>query len=153
LIVQEKDEPGKSSSESDGDAKRDKNGQFGKGNTVGHRFQPGNPGKPVGAGKGPMLTTILRRMLQAERTNDKGEKIRVADAFIAAGILHARKGNAAFFKEIIDRIDGKQASVVEAVVTKNEFEQFTDEELEDIIGMSKNGEKVDDSDAAQPEEG
>jgi hypothetical protein len=67
---------------------------------VAHRFKNGNPGGP---GRPLSLTTIIREVLARP---DKRHGTR-AEALIALAERRARKGDFRFFKEIIDRNDGK----------------------------------------------
>jgi hypothetical protein len=67
---------------------------------VAHRFKPGNPGGP---GRPLSLTRIIRERL-AKPDKQHGTR---ADALIALAERRARKGDFRFFKEIIDRNDGK----------------------------------------------
>lgn len=65
-----------------------------------HRFKPGNPGG--GRPPGTSLTAIIKRVLAEPEGN--GTK---ADKLIAMAEKRARKGDFRFFKELIDRNDGK----------------------------------------------
>jgi len=67
------------------------------------RFVKGKSGNPNGRPKGTSLTTIIKRVL-AEADRKYGTK---ADALIAMAEKRARKGDFRFFKELIDRNDGK----------------------------------------------
>jgi hypothetical protein len=67
------------------------------------RFKKGQSGNPKGRPKGESLTTKLRRVLD-EGDPKHGSK---AEALIAVAVSAARRGDFRFFKEIIDRMDGK----------------------------------------------
>jgi hypothetical protein len=69
----------------------------------GRPFQKGRSGNPNGRPKGVSLTTIIREVLAKP---DKKHGTR-GDALIAVAERRARKGDFRFFKEIIDRNDGK----------------------------------------------
>lgn len=82
----------------------------GKGGTippVAHRFKPGNSASP-GRPPGRTLTTIIREVL----TDPDAKHGTKADALIALAMKRARAGDFRFFKEIIDRNDGKVAERV-----------------------------------------
>jgi hypothetical protein len=68
---------------------------------VEHRFKPGNPGGP--GRPSVSLTNIIREVL-AKPDKKHGSR---ADALIAIAERRARRGDFRFFKEIIDRNDGK----------------------------------------------
>lgn len=69
------------------------------------RFQwkPGQSGNPKGRPKGRTITEAINRLL-SEKTDD-GKT--VAEALVEAAVKHAEKGNHAFFREIVDRHEGK----------------------------------------------
>jgi hypothetical protein len=69
------------------------------------RFAKGQSGNRNGRPKGTSLTEIIKRVL-AEPDKKHGTK---ADALIAMAEKRARKGDFRFFKELIDRNDGKVA--------------------------------------------
>ena len=74
--------------------------KVGKGHPpVEHQFKPGNPGGP-GRPKEKPLTDALRKALAA----DDGKAI---EALIKKGLAKARAGDFRFWKEIVERIDGK----------------------------------------------
>ncbi|MDD5039123.1 MAG: hypothetical protein PHN78_07380 [Dehalococcoidales bacterium] len=61
------------------------------------------------------LTTSIRKVLGGV---DDATKKKIVDLLAISATKHAMKGNAAFFKEIIDRIDGKVSDKTE-VTGKN----------------------------------
>lgn len=67
------------------------------------RFKRGVSGNPNGRPRGTSMTAIIRRVL-SEPDKNFGTK---ADALIAIAVKAARKGDFRFFKELIDRHDGK----------------------------------------------
>ena len=69
--------------------------------------QPKKKGRPKGS---LSLTNELRKILE---TIDPITKKPVYELLLIAATKHAGKGNAAFFKEIIERIDGKVADKIE----------------------------------------
>jgi hypothetical protein len=69
----------------------------------GRPFPKGKSGNLNGRPKGESLTTKLRRVLD-EPDTDHGTK---ADKLIAAAVEAAGNGDVRYFKEILDRIDGK----------------------------------------------
>ncbi len=70
---------------------------------VKNRFKPGQSGNPKGRPPGESLTTKINRVLD-EPDAEHGTK---ADALISMAIRAAENGDFKFFKEIIDRRDGK----------------------------------------------
>lgn len=70
------------------------------------RWKPGQSGNPGGAPKGQVsLVRLLREALKKEDPDDPAQT--VADKLIEAGIAYARAGDPTFWKEILNRIDGK----------------------------------------------
>jgi hypothetical protein len=69
-----------------------------------HQWRKGQPSpNPKGRAKGESLTTKIRNVL-TEPDADHGTK---ADKLIATAVTLAQTGDFRFFKEIIDRLDGK----------------------------------------------
>lgn len=71
-------------------------------------FQPGQSGNPNGRPKGESLTTIIRRLLDAPDPKHGT----AAQALIDMAVKRARRGDFRFFKELIDRRDGKAPETV-----------------------------------------
>ncbi len=65
-------------------------------------IKKGEVRNPKGRPKGESLTTKIRRILDEPEGN--GTK---ADKMMELAVQYARKGDFRFFKEIIDRMDGK----------------------------------------------
>jgi hypothetical protein len=80
------------------------------------RFPPGVSGNPHGPGAGHLsLTTTLKRILrQRVSPNDPTDLRTMGDQLMEAAVEHARAGNASFFKELIDRLEGKVPDRFEA---------------------------------------
>ena len=92
--------------------KQAKNRRAGNGGVVPpeeHQFKPGECGNPKGRPKDRPLTDALREMLEANE--GKG----IAD-LAAVGFRKAKAGDHRFWKEVMDRIDGKVADRLEATV-------------------------------------
>jgi hypothetical protein len=68
-----------------------------------HQFKPGTSGNPHGRPSGTSLTAIIRSEL-AKPDRKHGTK---ADKLIAVAERQAMRGDFRFFKELIDRNDGK----------------------------------------------
>jgi len=68
-----------------------------------HQWKPGQSGNPKGGKRGPHLTTLLREAL-SQPDEDYGTK---AEKLIAVAMKYAQKGDFRFFKEIMERIEGK----------------------------------------------
>jgi hypothetical protein len=110
----------------DADAKRDEKGHFGKGNTMGYAG-----GRPKGA---TSLTGILRELLASEvpgAVQEHGVPLTYAQLLVRTAVKHAAQGNASFYKEIAERIDGKVPDRVEAKLGGNwsmEYEPLDENE-------------------------
>ena len=72
-----------------------------------HRFKPGQSGNPKGRPKGTSITARLKRIMEQDDGN-------VAEALAKAATKAALKGDYRFWKEIIDRIDGKVPDKVQS---------------------------------------
>lgn len=96
------------------DAKRDpKTGRFG----------PGNCANPQGykAGK-RTLTSILRDLLEEQVRgvlNEDGSPMTNAQLLVRTAVKHAAQGNPTFFREILERMDGKVPDRIEAKLGGN----------------------------------
>lgn len=73
------------------------------------RFVPGHSGNPGGRAPGiPSLTATLRRIVNSRYNPNCAEDLRTqGEVLIEAAIDHARAGNASFFQQILDRLEGK----------------------------------------------
>lgn len=81
------------------------------GGVTGKGFKPGKSGNPSGLPgrpKGETLTDKIRRVLD-EPDADHGTK---ADRLIAMAVQYADAGDFRYFKEILERVDGKVADRV-----------------------------------------
>lgn len=72
------------------------------------RFKPGQSGNPGGRPKGVSLTALLREAME----QPDGETT-VAQELVNMAIREAKAGNFQFFKEVLDRVDGKVIDKVE----------------------------------------
>jgi hypothetical protein len=78
---------------------RRQDGTFERGNKIGRQFHPGESGNPQGRPPGP-LTASLREALDA----DDGKMI---ETLAQVAIDKAKAGDFRYFREIMDRVDGK----------------------------------------------
>ncbi len=71
-------------------------------------WQPGQSGNPNGRPKGPTLTTLIRRALDATELCGEPTPVSriVAECLAEAMIMHAIKGNVGYLKVILDRVEG-----------------------------------------------
>jgi len=73
----------------------------------GKNFQPGRSGNPSGKPKGTIsLTSKLRKLLAQPAYNGTSEQTK-GDVVVEMAVHAAAKGDSNFFKEIMNRIDGK----------------------------------------------
>lgn len=70
------------------------------GGATGKGFMPGKSGNPSGRPKGTFSLEKRLRMILEAHDEKEGRELALA------AIKHAKDGNAAYFKQIIDRIDG-----------------------------------------------
>lgn len=104
------------------------------------RFGPGNCANPTGK-KGRHLTGLLRELLGCiDPSTIKKRKPSVAaqtyaQVLVRKALKHAMSGNASFFREIFDRIDGKVADRILADLGPNwSVDYVTPEESPDDGG-------------------
>jgi len=69
--------------------------------------QPKKKGRPKGSFS---LTNALHKVMETE---DPTTNKLVSELYVTAGVKHAMKGNAAYFKEIFERLEGKVTDKVE----------------------------------------
>jgi|GEM_PF-3182561 len=113
---------------------RRSDGTFGRGNKIGNRFRPGQSGNPKGRRPERPLTAALRDALDA---ND-GELIR---ELVGVAIDRALAGEFRYFKEIIDRTDGKTAARLDVSgngTIADIYPSLSAEQLE-LIGQTEDG--------------
>jgi hypothetical protein len=79
---------------------RRQDGTFATGNQIGRQFQPGQSGNPKGRPTERPLTASLREALNA----DDGKLI---ETLAQVSIDKALSGDFRYFREIMDRVDGK----------------------------------------------
>lgn len=107
-------------------------GKFQSGHDIGKdsRFQPGHPGGP-GRPRGPDLVGIIAEILDEEidvTVGLKKLKRKIGRVLEEKAVQHAMKGNAAYYKELHNRLMGKVPDVVHATVDGKL--EVTDENLE-----------------------
>jgi hypothetical protein len=85
------------------------------------RFALGYSGNPGGRPEGALsLTAILRKIVNSRiNPNDPKDLRTYGEALIVAAIRHARDGNARFFREIMERVDGKVPDRIETELGGN----------------------------------
>jgi len=106
-------------------------GRFAPGNKIGRRFQPGQSGNPKGRPPERPLTASLREALDA---ND-GELIQ---SLAQMAIDKALSGDFRYFKEIMDRSDGKvtdRLGVTAGAMSVEDLPGLTAEDLEAIAEL------------------
>jgi hypothetical protein len=103
-------------------AERGPDGKFLPGNHAAgeHLFKPGQSGNPNGR---PSTKKFTDKIRQALEKND-GEMLR---AMVNVACQRALKGDFRYFKEIIDRMDGKLTDHV-AIETEQHLHEFTEHE-------------------------
>jgi len=91
------------------------------------RFQPGSSGNPAGSSRRARLTTALHKLLDADDNED---------AFALAGLTQALAGEFPFWREILDRTDGRAPSAAELAAlqareqTREASEQAREQEVD-----------------------
>ena len=81
-------------------------------------WKPGQSGNPAGYSTGRRITDRLIRMLEERHLDDTVALILYGAATDDQAILKGRKPNFAFFKELLDRVDGPVPTRVEADVKR-----------------------------------
>jgi len=110
---------------------RRSDGTFGRGNTIGNRFRQGESGNPKGRRPEKPLTAALREVLDA---ND-GE---IIETLARVAIDEALSGDFRFWKEIMDRVDGKVTNRLDVSADGQSYLDLpglTAEELEMLAEM------------------
>ena len=110
---------------------RRQDGTFAPGNKIGPRFKPGQSGNPKGRPPERPLTALLRETLDA---ND-GELIR---SIVLVAVERALAGDFRYFKEIMDRTEGKvkdQLDVTAISMSVEDLPGLTAEELNAIAEL------------------
>lgn len=95
--------------------------------------ESGNPnGRPVGQRN---YATIYREaLIKLAKLNDKSPE-ELEDEILSTGLLNARKGNYAFYKDVQDRLHG---TALQKIESKNEINiNLTEEEKEKLKGLFK----------------
>ena len=126
---------------------RRQDGTFGPGNQLGRQFRPGESGNPKGRPTERPFTIALREALDA---ND-GELV---ETLAQVAIDKALSGDFRYFKEIMDRTDGKvtdkvqHSGHVDSLISQEKYENMSDEQLARLMhaagldgtdGMNANG--------------
>lgn len=110
---------------------RRQDGTFGRGNRIGPRFRPGQSGNPKGRPPERPLTASLREALDA---ND-GELI---ETLARVAVDKAEGGDFRYFKEIMDRVDGKvtnRLDVSASGMSAADLSGLTQEDLQQLAKM------------------
>ena len=104
-------------------------------------WKPGESGNPAGRPKGRMLGDILREHLFEPVKDKEGNPLELApgvaftraDAIVFKLVERASEGSFHHMKEIMERVDGKVPSKLDAMITdKTDLADKSDEELERI---------------------
>ena len=98
------------------------------------RYVPGSSGNPSGKPPGTRsLTAILRRLLDSRLDPNDPDNLRTnGEEMIHAAIHHAHCGNSSFFKEILERMDGKIPERIEAKIGGNWETIYEEESGQDV---------------------
>lgn len=94
-----------------------------------YRFRPGESGNPGGRPKGRSVISVLRELLDAEYLCDQpvpGGR-RVVDALAEVALAHAIKGKHHYFREIMDRLYGRQAPDKQSAAAAREAAEEIDD--------------------------
>jgi hypothetical protein len=79
-------------------------------------WQPGQSGNPNGSSDRQKVTTRLRRMIMEKQLEGTLSEVWFAMAVGDEGLLKGRRPSYAFFRELLDRIEGKLPERLEAQV-------------------------------------
>jgi len=112
---------------------RRQDGRFATGNQLGRQFRPGQSGNPAGRPPGP-LTASIRDLLH----KDDGKAIK---ALAAVAVQRALKGDFRFYKEVLDRTDGKVTACLDVSANgtiADIYPGLSAEQLE-LIGQTEDG--------------
>jgi hypothetical protein len=94
-----------------------------------YSFKPGSSGNPKGRRKGHLsLTKQLRKLLEQPAYANEQEGPTKADVIVEMAVQAAAQGDANFFKEIMNRIDGK----VSDHLVIDSAKQMVDREAADV---------------------
>jgi hypothetical protein len=110
---------------------RRQDGTFAPGNKIGPRFKPGVSGNPNGRPPERPLTAAIRELLHTD--DDK-----VIKAIASVAIHRAINGDFRYFKEIMDRVDGKAVNkldVTASVTDAGDYPGLSAEQLALIAEM------------------
>lgn len=94
------------------DSNRDTNGQFKRGNKLGHRFRPGESGNPGGRPKIKLISQAAREILAQPVPHDRLGRT-YAELIAVALATRASRGNVAAASELADRSEGRPRVAVE----------------------------------------
>ena len=104
-----------------------------------YQFRPGQSGNPGGMKKGTISLTRRLRNLLAMPVREEGCKTDpdyvYADQIVEIAVEAARRGKYPFFKEIVDRIDGKVPDHVVMEGTKRMVAQEAANLAQDLLGL------------------
>ena len=92
--------------------KRKSNGQFAKGNKLGHRFAPGVSGNPGGRPKIKVVSEAARALLASPVPGDKYGRT-FAEAIVQTLGVQAVAGNISAASELTDRAEGRAPMAVQ----------------------------------------
>ena len=105
-------------------------GRFALGNKIGRRFKPGQSGNPKGRPPERPLTALLRETLDA---ND-GELIR---SIVLVAVERAVAGDFRYFKEIMDRTEGKVKDQLDVTAISMSVEDLPGLTAEDLNAIAE----------------
>ena len=109
---------------------RRQDGTFAPGNKIGPRFKPGVSGNPKGRPPERPLTALLRETLDA---ND-GELIR---SIVLVAVERAVAGDFRYFKEIMDRTEGKVKDQLDVTAISMSVEDLPGLTAEDLTAIAE----------------
>ncbi len=90
--------------------------------------ESGNPnGRPLGQRN--YATIYKEALIKLAKLNDKTPE-ELEDEIISTGLLNARKGNYAFYKDVLDRLHGQATQKTD--ITSNGKTILSDKEIEEV---------------------
>jgi hypothetical protein len=93
-------------------------------NILPHRWKPGQPGNPNGSSERQRVTTKLRKLIDEKELDGLLATTWLAAAVGDDALLKGRKPSYVFFRELLDRLEGKLPEKIQAEVASMDHVVF-----------------------------